>query len=664
MSEAFSKFKDRATTLDFTILAEEEPSNVGTGLTGTTGPAMSPTGYFKLTYANGDKTVTRKDLICDNPYPKFIKNKCGCNVNDCKCIEKTRKIKCDMCKGKKCVCKKKILPLATFVQQSDIHSIDATNPSRATFLAAFLEEIPAVQDAFRSYEAFSMQVAECMIRKINAVEKGPILGQPFAFSICTGDLSDSQTVNELVNFINVMDGTRVVPNPASYNYVGVQDNVPSEGYEVYYHPDPPPPGIQNDIYKTALGYPNFPNILDVANRTFCASGLRIPWYTVSGNHDTLKLGNSSDIPYQLWNLFNQISTGRIPGLGSKLVDLMSSAQAMMFAEALQKQDAAAMLKIYSEAALREVPRSGKRTQFSVADFIGAHFKTTTLPKGHGFTEFNIVNSVTYYTFKIAENITGIVLDSNNPNGNLVDINLAPNGSFGTKQVAWFEQELEKRHSNYFNSQGDLIYTKNKDELIVVFAHHSLSTLNNDFNDVFDEDPQRIMGDQFLKIMHRYPNIILYVCGHEHKSRIFPHVDCTGKSQGVWEVLTPSHIDFPQQSRIIEIGDNQDGTLSIFCTMIDHQSPPNARRGCFPTGPGRNCCGSRSTSSSESCCRSESQEKECYSISEIASISRELSYNDVFIVDKFDNAIERRGSILDRNVNLLIFNPLIRCYSKQ
>ena len=33
--------------------------------------------------------------------------------------------------------------------------------------------------------------------------------------------------------------------------------------------------------------------------------------------------------------------------------------------------------------------------------------------------------------------------------------------------------------------------------------------------------------------------------------------------------TASHIDWPQQSRVIEVADNADGTLSIFTTMIDH-----------------------------------------------------------------------------------------------
>jgi len=50
-------------------------------------------------------------------------------------------------------------------------------------------------------------------------------------------------------------------------------------------------------------------------------------------------------------------------------------------------------------------------------------------------------------------------------------------------------------------------------------------------------------------------------------------------------------------------------------------------------------------------------KEEYSIEEIASISRELSFNDPFIVDQFDDALSRTGTKLDRNVELLIFNPL-------
>lgn len=82
---------------------------------------------------------------------------------------------------------------------------------------------------------------------------------------------------------------------------------------------------------------------------------------------------------------------------------------------------------------------------------------------------------------------------------------------------------------------------------------------------------------------------------------------------------------PQQSRIIEIADNGDGTLSIFGTMINHLSPPNVET----QGP-------------------------CYTITEMASISRTLAYND-----PFNDPKTREGTPKDRNVELVINNPLLR-----
>ena len=52
----------------------------------------------------------------------------------------------------------------------------------------------------------------------------------------------------------------------------------------------------------------------------------------------------------------------------------------------------------------------------------------------------------------------------------------------------------------------------------------------------------------------------------------PHPDPAGDPAfGYWEVQTPSNIEFPQQSRIIEIVDNRDGTGSIYLTLLDHWS---------------------------------------------------------------------------------------------
>ena len=118
-------------------------------------------------------------------------------------------------------------------------------------------------------------------------------------------------------------------------------------------------------------------------------------------------------------------------------------------------------------------------------------------------------------------------------------------------------------------------------------------------------------------------MIAFVNGHEHRNHVeaFRRDESSGQAGGFWQINTASHIDWPQQSRTIDVFDNRDGTLSLFGTILDHAAAPD---------PG----GSQASSST----------------SRLASISRELSYNDP---DKENSA---RGEAQDRNVELLVRNP--------
>ena len=91
--------------------------------------------------------------------------------------------------------------------------------------------------------------------------------------------------------------------------------------------------------------------------------------------------------------------------------------------------------------------------------------------------------------------------------------------------------------------------------------------------------------------------------------------------GFWEINTASHIDYPQQGRIIEIADNLDGTWSIITTILDHAGPPSHG-------------GTSATPFSW------------------PALSRELSAND-----PQNNLASSTGTPLDRNTELLIDNPL-------
>ena len=136
-------------------------------------------------------------------------------------------------------------------------------------------------------------------------------------------------------------------------------------------------------------------------------------------------------------------------------------------------------------------------------------------------------------------------------------------------------------------------------------------------------------------------MVAFVNGHEHNNRVTPFRAGAGaaraaqvkSSQGFWEVNTASHIDYPQQSRLIDLFDNRDGTLSIFGTVVDHAAAPN---------PGTAAAAGRSGTL-------------------LASIGRELAFNDADANEDPDPGTQeasgsRRGTAADRNVELLIRNP--------
>ena len=138
-----------------------------------------------------------------------------------------------------------------------------------------------------------------------------------------------------------------------------------------------------------------------------------------------------------------------------------------------------------------------------------------------------------------------------------------------------------------------------------------------------EDPgPRISGDDVVALLLQFPNVIMWVNGHTHINAILPITRPlpTTAPGGFWEVNTASHVDWPQQARIIEVADNHDGTLSIFTTMVDHAGPASAGAG---------------TANAQ----------------QLAGLARELSAND------WHHHLDGSGAPEDRNVELLVTNPL-------
>ena len=75
------------------------------------------------------------------------------------------------------------------------------------------------------------------------------------------------------------------------------------------------------------------------------------------------------------------------------------------------------------------------------------------------------------------------------------------------------------------------------------------------------------------LLHRFPDAIAWVAGHSHVNDVTPYPGPDG--HGFWSVKVAAEADWPQQSRLLQLFDNRDGTLSLFGTIVDHASEVTA-----------------------------------------------------------------------------------------
>jgi hypothetical protein len=81
---------------------------------------------------------------------------------------------------------------------------------------------------------------------------------------------------------------------------------------------------------------------------------------------------------------------------------------------------------------------------------------------------------------------------------------------------------------------------------------------------------------------KYPRVILWLAGHEHRH----HVEWIGPERGIsgfWQVETASHVDWPQQSRTVEVVRGEDSNIYIGLTVVDHAGPAQYEETTTPIG---------------------------------------------------------------------------------
>jgi metallophosphoesterase (TIGR03767 family) len=518
-------------------------------------------------------------------------------------------------------------------QLTDFQLADEESPARVEWL----DDLPSEEtsSAWRPQEGQVVHSVEASIRQVNhflssTVPQGDGSRAAMDLAVMTGDLADNMQRNETEWVLRLLLGGTLDPGSgtrdlsghpctpegtADFNdpsrYTGVQDYDDYHRSPSYYDPDDP--------FGPAFGtWPTYPGLMDRAQQPFAAEGLRVPSYVLFGNHDALAQGTEKAIrPYE------DVATGCLKPLtdapgASGLETLTPSAL-----ERLAEEDPGSVMRVPPDENRQFVDKRQFKQIFQSGQ-----------GDAHGFAyvdpgELAASNgAASYYAWSPKPGLRFLALDTVSEGGNIAD---SATGNIDHPQYVWLERELAA--------------AQQRGELVVAFGHHAIGSLRaqtpdegtpactlddehgHDVNPGCDRDPRFStplhQGPDIRDLFLRYPSVVAYVAGHSHENRVQPFGRPRGG--GFWEIKSPAIADWPPQHRLIEVMDNRDGTLSIFGTMLDHDSPIRA--------PDSGTAAGGMTPST------------------LASIGRTLTWNDP---DQHRDASD--GERSDRNVELVLPHP--------
>ena len=503
--------------------------------------------------------------------------------------------------------------LLYFAQLSDFQLADEESPARAEALD--IANTPYTS-AWRPQEALEPFTVDQVVRQINRFDASPIRHRGrrrarLALTITTGDSADNQQVNETEWVVRLLEGGRLDPNSGEVGgicgplagppgearrYTGVQDDDDVLESGRFYDPDRP---------SGAFGaWPRYPGLMDRAQQPFHAAGLRRPSYVALGNHDGTVQGNVHAL-----QALDDIARGCLKALAATGVGSLDALLTTPLRTIVVPPD--------------------PRRRFADRPTYKALHATGRQADAHGFGHVDedelraSRGHAAYYAFAPRRGLRMIALDTV-AEGDMLD----SDGNIDDPQFRWLRRELAA--------------AAGRGELVIVFGHHPIRTLTNRHPDESagdcatraltgpgcDLDPRRSrplrLGGDLHALLLAHPHVIAYVAGHTHDNRVtaFPRPG----GGGFWGIETASEIDWPIQSRLLEVMDNRDGTLSIFGTLVDHGAPLATPR------PG--------TAASR------------FDPATLAALARELSFND----PQAGGGSGAEGRPRDRNVELLAPDP--------
>jgi metallophosphoesterase (TIGR03767 family) len=422
-------------------------------------------------------------------------------------------------------------PLLVVAQLSDLHVTDHQSPARMELLDRFVDlESPfrwelGIVGTYRPQELFTHHVVEAMVLAVNAEPHGPVSGAPVDLAVVTGDSTDNAQCNELESYLDLLNGSSlIVPDSGDLTrYDGVA--APEVDDTRYWHPE----GGAEDLARRRYGFPEVPGLLDSVREPFLSTGLAVPWLAVHGNHDLLMQGTVPSLaPWTDGHTSARKAVSPAPEL-----DIVRAFRG--FADCDPQS-----LELLVGSVYRDIDPDPGRAAVTRAEHILMHRSRGGAPHGHGYTDTNAADGTAYYGFDQGP-VRIVVLDTVNEHGGW-------HGSLDRPQLEWLRAELAAA----------------ADRPVMLLSHHPLETLLNDRN--APGEPARVLAGELHALIVEHPNVVLWLNGHTHAHRVSP-IHRPDGSIGLVQVTTASHIDWPQQSRIVELLE-VDGHYIVVTTVLD------------------------------------------------------------------------------------------------
>jgi len=427
--------------------------------------------------------------------------------------------------------------IASFIHLSDLHICDAASPARLEFLDRIADPdnplsamVPYV-GTYRAQEFLTTQVLEAMVQAANKITAGPLTGAKIDAVVVTGDVVDNAQSNELNWYINILDGGVVDPKSGNAEISEASHSSHPDLYdEHYYHPDGPPINYPGDRPHLLHEFPHFKGVLAASERRFNAQGLQHKWLAVHGNHDALLQGTAAPT-----SELNDLVTGSAKLAGIKDINILADLFGG-FGEV-----GPAVYPNVEDLITNKVSADPRRKLSTIEEWVDIH---TRCGHDHGLEKEQVKTA--YWYRNIGTEVRLIALDTVNRYGGW-------QGCIHREQFEWLHEVL----------------LASRDKYVVLSSHHPLENLINGY--VPDDQSAPALEDEVQRLLAEFPNVILWFAGHVHDHKISQRMNYDG-SHSFWEIRTGSHIDWPQQSRTIEIVRTPGGKIAIGTVIFDHAGP--------------------------------------------------------------------------------------------